>query len=120
MAVKRNMDPRSEMGKQIVQALAAGHDSKQIAVQQNLSKLTIDTYRVWLLRHTGARNTAELISYAYRHGILVDGEPHRLAQQCLRIIEATLIRTAWYEPIGVNAQDQEKIVDQLKTYLANG
>lgn len=54
----------------IIQALAEGKGSKEIAGLTKYRALSVDTYRVALLRKYNARNTPHLIHIAYQTGIL--------------------------------------------------
>lgn len=54
----------------ILKALARGSITKEIANELNLAEATAETYRVRLIRKVGVSNTAALLAYAYRNGIL--------------------------------------------------
>lgn len=55
---------------QILQALYKGQSSKQIATQLSLSPYTVHNHRKKLLTKSNTTNTAELISYAVKQGLL--------------------------------------------------
>jgi two-component system, NarL family, response regulator DegU len=62
-----NFTPRD---KAIIQYLQSGLNSKEIAKNMQLSEFTVDSYRKDLLHRTKTHNVAELISFAFRTGIL--------------------------------------------------
>lgn len=55
---------------EIIQLLAEGLTAKNVAAKLNLSYYTIDTHRKNILLKLGVKNTAELIRYAFKHGIV--------------------------------------------------
>ena len=55
---------------EILKALARGSITKEIANDLNMAEATAETYRVRLLKKVGVPNTAALLAYAYRNGIL--------------------------------------------------
>ena len=54
----------------MLKALARGSITKEIANEMNLAEATAETYRIRLIRKVGVPNTAALLAYAYRNGIL--------------------------------------------------
>ncbi len=60
----------SERETQVLQAIAQGDTSKEVAARLNLSVRTVDTYRVRIKRKLGARNTAALLRHARERGLL--------------------------------------------------
>jgi two-component system invasion response regulator UvrY len=54
----------------ILSGLAKGLGTKEISSQVDLTPYTVDAYRGDMLRRTGTKKTAELISYAYKNGLL--------------------------------------------------
>lgn len=54
----------------IVEHLALGFNSQQIATWLNVSKHTVDTHRRNILRKSGLRNTAEIIALAKERGLI--------------------------------------------------
>lgn len=54
----------------ILKALARGSITKEIANELNMAETTAETYRVRLIKKVGVPNTAALLAYAYRNGIL--------------------------------------------------
>ena len=54
----------------ILKALARGSITKEIANELNMPETTAETYRVRLIKKVGVPNTAALLAYAYRNGIL--------------------------------------------------
>ena len=58
----------SERG--MLKAIASGLTTKEIAPMLELSDSTAETYRIRLIKKVGVLNTAGMIAYAYRNGIL--------------------------------------------------
>lgn len=56
--------------KEIIQLLCIGKSTKEIAIKLKLSVTTIEDYRKELLRKAGTKNTAELIAYTHRNGLI--------------------------------------------------
>ena len=56
--------------KELLKAIASGLTTKEIASQLKMSDATAETYRIRLIRKVGVQNTAGLMAYAYRNGIL--------------------------------------------------
>jgi DNA-binding NarL/FixJ family response regulator len=54
----------------ILRALSRGSITKEIASELKMSEATAETYRVRLIKKVGVPNTAALLAYAYRNGIL--------------------------------------------------
>lgn len=69
---------RGEMGsdvltsreREVIQLLAEGKTSKEVAVALNLSVKTAETHRTNLMRKLGLRSVADLTRYAVRNGIV--------------------------------------------------
>lgn len=55
---------------ELVRAIANGLTTKQMAFNLKLKPATAETYRIRLLKKIGVPNTAALLAYAYRNGIL--------------------------------------------------
>lgn len=60
----------SQKDVQLLQAIVAGLTTKAIAEQFNIHLSTAETNRSRLMKKTGTQNTAELIAYAFRNGII--------------------------------------------------
>jgi len=56
--------------KEILQLVVEGHTSKIMAVRLKLSQRTIDHHRSSLLRKFNKKNSAELVQYAVRNGLV--------------------------------------------------
>ncbi len=56
--------------REILTMIAAGHTSKEIGTALFISTFTVDTHRRNLMAKIGARNTAGVIRYALKHGLL--------------------------------------------------
>jgi DNA-binding NarL/FixJ family response regulator len=55
---------------EILQLICQGQSSKQIAVSLQLQETTVEDYRKVMLQKSGTKNTAELVSFAHRNGLL--------------------------------------------------
>jgi len=55
---------------EILRALSRGSITKEIASELKMSEATAETYRVRLIKKVGVPNTAALLAYSYRNGIL--------------------------------------------------
>ncbi|MBA4259879.1 MAG: hypothetical protein C0446_12000 [Chitinophaga sp.] len=67
---KEQLAELSEKEKTILKLICAEFTSKEIADQLNMSFRTIEAYRKSLQEKTGAKNSAGLILYAIRYGIV--------------------------------------------------
>jgi DNA-binding NarL/FixJ family response regulator len=56
--------------RELLKAIASGLTTKEIASQLKMSDATAETYRIRLLKKVAVQNTAGLMAYAYRNGIL--------------------------------------------------
>jgi DNA-binding NarL/FixJ family response regulator len=56
--------------REILQLLAEGQSAKQIAASLDISARTVEFHKYTLMQAVGAKNTAELIRFATRHGIV--------------------------------------------------
>jgi DNA-binding NarL/FixJ family response regulator len=56
--------------KELLKSIAAGMTTKEISKQMKMSESTTETYRMRLIRKVGASNTAALLAFAYRNGLL--------------------------------------------------
>ena len=63
------MTPRQ---REILQLLAEGRSAKQIAAILDISARTVEFHKYTLMESVGAKNTAELIHFAIRHGIVAE------------------------------------------------
>jgi DNA-binding NarL/FixJ family response regulator len=55
--------------REVLQLLAEGHSSKEIADSLHISARTAETHRRNIMNKLGLHNSAELIKYAIRHGL---------------------------------------------------
>ena len=55
---------------EILKAIARGSITKEIASELKMTEATAETYRIRLVKKVGVSNTAALLAYAYRNGIL--------------------------------------------------
>jgi RNA polymerase sigma factor (sigma-70 family) len=65
--VLERLTPRQ---REILQLVAEGHTTKEIAEQIHLSSKTVETYRTQLMDQLGIENMAGLIRFAIRSGIV--------------------------------------------------
>jgi DNA-binding NarL/FixJ family response regulator len=56
--------------KDLLKAIASGLTTKEIALSLKMSEATAETYRIRLTKKVGVNNTAGLMAYAFRNGIL--------------------------------------------------
>ena len=63
-------DALSEREREVLQLVAEGKSSKEIAVVLSISPATVETHRTHLLQKLGLRNTAEVVRFAARRGIV--------------------------------------------------
>lgn len=56
--------------KRIIELVAEGASTKIIAYIMNYTQATMETYRIKILRKTGCKNSASLIAWAFRNGVL--------------------------------------------------
>ncbi|MBT1705316.1 response regulator [Chryseosolibacter indicus] len=56
--------------KEMLKAIATGITTKEIAVHLKMSPSTAETYRIRLMKKVNVPNTAALLAYAFRNGIL--------------------------------------------------
>lgn len=55
---------------EILQLICQGYSSKQIAASLQLQESTVEDYRKVMLQKSGTKNTAELVNFAHRNGLL--------------------------------------------------
>ena len=65
----------SRREREVLQLVAEGLTTVQIADQLITSKRTVETHRQNILQKTGCKNTASLISYAISHQLLPPAAP---------------------------------------------
>ena len=63
-------DSLSEREREIFQLIAEGHSNKAIADLLSLSPATVETHRAHILQKLDVHNTAELVLYAVRRGVI--------------------------------------------------
>ena len=64
-------DLLTEREKEVLQILAEGKSNKEVAQLLNLSPHTVDTHRTNLMQKLNLHNTAEIVLYAVRKGVIV-------------------------------------------------
>lgn len=60
----------SEREREVFQLVAEGRSSKEIADLLSVSPATVETHRTHVLQKLGLRNTAEVVLYAVRRGVI--------------------------------------------------
>lgn len=68
--VQDSYDLLTEREREILQLLAEGKSNKEAAAVLNLSPYTVETHRSNLMQKLGLHNTAEIVLYAVRKGII--------------------------------------------------
>jgi two-component system response regulator NreC len=63
-------DSLSEREREIFQLVAEGHSNKEVAELLSVSPTTIETHRAHILQKLDVHNTAELVLYAVRRGVI--------------------------------------------------
>jgi two-component system response regulator NreC len=63
-------DTLSEREREIFQLVAEGRSNKEIAELLSVSLATIETHRAHVLQKLDVHNTAELVLYAVRRGVI--------------------------------------------------
>ena len=69
--VQDSYDLLTEREKEVLQLLAHGKQNKEVAQVLNLSPHTVDSHRTNLMQKLDLHNTAEIVLYAVRKGIIV-------------------------------------------------
>lgn len=65
-------EPFTKSEKSVLEKIAKGFSTKQIAHQLDISEKTVETHRKHLFDKTGVKNVAELIAYIYSRRIFID------------------------------------------------
>ena len=60
----------SEREREVFQLIAEGHSNKEIAELLSISLATVETHRAHILQKLDVHNTAELVLYAVRRGVI--------------------------------------------------
>ena len=63
-------DSLSEREREIFQLIAEGHSNKDVALILSISPATVETHRARILQKLDVHNTAELVLYAVRKGVI--------------------------------------------------
>ena len=56
----------SDRQRQVMELVATGLSSKEIGLQLNISRKTVENHRAWVMERVGARNVAELVRMAIK------------------------------------------------------
>jgi DNA-binding NarL/FixJ family response regulator len=65
-----SFDLLSDREREILQLIAEGHSNKDIALMLSISPATVETHRAHILEKLDVHNTAELVLYAVRRGVI--------------------------------------------------
>ncbi len=68
--VQDSFDLLTERERQVLQLLAEGKSNKEVASVLNVSPYTVETHRTNLMQKLNLHNTAEIVLYAVRKGII--------------------------------------------------
>jgi two-component system, NarL family, response regulator NreC len=68
--VRDPYDSLSEREREIFQLIAEGHSNKDVALILSISPATVETHRAHILEKLDVHNTAELVLYAVRRGVI--------------------------------------------------
>ena len=74
-------DSLSEREREIFQLVAEGHSNKEIADLLSISPATVETHRAHILQKLDVHNTAELVLYAVRRGVISSQAPATRRQE---------------------------------------
>jgi DNA-binding NarL/FixJ family response regulator len=69
-AITDPYDSLSEREREIFQLIAEGRSNKDVALMLSISPATVETHRAHILEKLDVHNTAELVLYAVRKGII--------------------------------------------------
>ena len=67
---KDPFDLLSEREREILQLIAEGHSNKDVALMLSISPSTVETHRSHILEKLDVHNTAELVLFAVRRGVI--------------------------------------------------
>ncbi len=68
--VQDSYDLLTEREREVLQLLAEGKSNKEAAAVLNLSPYTVETHRTNMMQKLGIHNTAEIVLYAVRKGVI--------------------------------------------------
>ncbi len=68
--VQDSFDLLTEREREVLQLLAEGKSNKEAAAVLNLSPYTVETHRTNMMQKLGIHNTAEIVLYAVRKGVI--------------------------------------------------
>ena len=68
---KPAVDPLAPCERQVLQLVAEGHTSKEIASELGVSVKTAESYRAHIMEKLGIHETANLVRYAIRQGLVL-------------------------------------------------
>jgi DNA-binding NarL/FixJ family response regulator len=65
------VDPLTARERQVLQLVAEGHTTKEVATYLNVGVKTAESYRIRVMRKLDIHHTAGLVRYAIKHGLLL-------------------------------------------------
>jgi RNA polymerase sigma factor (sigma-70 family) len=68
--VSDGYDTLSEREREVFQLVAEGYTNKEVGELLSISPATVETHRARILDKLGVHNTAELVLYAVRRGVI--------------------------------------------------
>jgi two-component system, NarL family, response regulator NreC len=68
--ISDRLDSLSEREREIFQLVAEGHSNKEVAEILTISPATVETHRAHILQKLDVHNTAELVLFAVRRGVI--------------------------------------------------
>jgi DNA-binding NarL/FixJ family response regulator len=68
--IVNRFDALSEREREVLQLIAEGHSCKEVAELLSISPATVETHRTHILQKLDVHNTAELVLYAFRRGVV--------------------------------------------------
>ena len=67
---KTEVTPLSNRENDVLRAITSGKTTKEIAVKLSISNRTVESHRSNIMHKLGVKNTAQMVSFAYREGLV--------------------------------------------------
>ena len=83
-----NADCISARERQVLIGVAQGETNKQMALRLNLSRHTVETYRMRVMRKLNIRSVAGLTQFAFSHGWISEFFAEAVAPDKLALLQA--------------------------------
>ena len=71
--MEKNTDPLTDREREVLQLIAEGHTSREIADILHVSVSTVDTHRKKIMDKLSIHNTSGLVKYALKNKIIIEG-----------------------------------------------